>query len=434
MYKNVFKGLLVAVIMLFSGVGAAADISLIAAYEYNTGDGPRSLDVSDFNGDNIPDLVVANDASSNVVILFGNGDGTFQIGPGYVVGPNPISPFAADFNGDSEYDIAVVTAGDDNISVLINSGSGIFDSPVAYTVGNCADLCGADFDGDNDIDLALARRDIAEISILLNDGDGSFSLGTPVATDEICMFIVTDDLDGDNDFDLIVVNGVWNGDSFARFFNNGDGTFQPSEDLGPVFAIDAICLGHLNEDEYIDMVYGDADWCAALINDGSGGFLSTGFTFVRQTIHSICITDLDGDGDNDIAMANSLFDDLDILSNNGAGFYDGYFSFSGGISPESVVSGDFDGDGDNDLALANRESDYVSIHLNHVCGDVNGDQGVNILDITFLINYLYKDGGAPVIEGAADADGNDTTNLLDITYLINYLYKSGPRPVCDKNN
>ena len=64
------------------------------------------------------------------------------------------------------------------------------------------------------------------------------------------------------------------------------------------------------------------------------------------------------------------------------------------------------------------------------CGDANSDATVNILDVTYIINYLYKNGPAPVPEEAADADGSGGLNLLDVTYLINYLYKNGPEPIC----
>ncbi len=64
------------------------------------------------------------------------------------------------------------------------------------------------------------------------------------------------------------------------------------------------------------------------------------------------------------------------------------------------------------------------------CGDVDGSTTVNILDITYLIGYLYKDGPEPSITQAADVDGSGVINILDITYLISYLYKSGPAPIC----
>ncbi len=65
-----------------------------------------------------------------------------------------------------------------------------------------------------------------------------------------------------------------------------------------------------------------------------------------------------------------------------------------------------------------------------VCGDANGNGTVNALDITFLINYLYKHGSAPNPLESADVNHTGTINALDITYLINYLYKHGPAPAC----
>jgi len=70
---------------------------------------------------------------------------------------------------------------------------------------------------------------------------------------------------------------------------------------------------------------------------------------------------------------------------------------------------------------------YVSQTL-QVKGDANADGSINILDITFLINYLYKGGPSPG-EYAGDVNSDGAINLLDVTYLINYLYKGGPPPV-----
>lgn len=65
-----------------------------------------------------------------------------------------------------------------------------------------------------------------------------------------------------------------------------------------------------------------------------------------------------------------------------------------------------------------------------ICGDINNDRTVNILDITFLIAYLYKGGPVPESLWAADPNGDGIVNILDITYLIANLYKGGPAPVC----
>jgi hypothetical protein len=71
---------------------------------------------------------------------------------------------------------------------------------------------------------------------------------------------------------------------------------------------------------------------------------------------------------------------------------------------------------------------------NCVCCDEPGDadnNGVlNILDVTYIINYLYKNGPEPVCPDEADPDKNCAPNILDVTYIINYLYKNGPPPEC----
>lgn len=63
------------------------------------------------------------------------------------------------------------------------------------------------------------------------------------------------------------------------------------------------------------------------------------------------------------------------------------------------------------------------------CGDANRDDGINLLDVMYLINYLYKGGPTPE-PGLADVNNSGSINILDATYLINYLYKEGPEPVC----
>jgi hypothetical protein len=60
-------------------------------------------------------------------------------------------------------------------------------------------------------------------------------------------------------------------------------------------------------------------------------------------------------------------------------------------------------------------------------GDVNGDETINIFDITCLIDYLYRDGPTPSFH-AADVNADGVINIFDITYLITYLYLEGPPP------
>jgi hypothetical protein len=71
---------------------------------------------------------------------------------------------------------------------------------------------------------------------------------------------------------------------------------------------------------------------------------------------------------------------------------------------------------------------YVEEDWHFVNGDADRDATVNILDIVFIINYLYKSGDEPWPIVAADANCNGEINILDVVYLINYKYKNGPEP------
>jgi len=61
-------------------------------------------------------------------------------------------------------------------------------------------------------------------------------------------------------------------------------------------------------------------------------------------------------------------------------------------------------------------------------GDANTDNQLNLLDILYIIDYLYEGGEPPASTEAADANYDGSINLMDGTYLVNYFYKSGPPP------
>ena len=70
------------------------------------------------------------------------------------------------------------------------------------------------------------------------------------------------------------------------------------------------------------------------------------------------------------------------------------------------------------------------VRLPFICGDADGDEAVNILDVVFTINYIYKSGAAPQPVESANVNNDEFVNILDVVYLINFLYKGGPEPNC----
>ncbi|MCK4404011.1 MAG: agmatine deiminase family protein [candidate division Zixibacteria bacterium] len=64
----------------------------------------------------------------------------------------------------------------------------------------------------------------------------------------------------------------------------------------------------------------------------------------------------------------------------------------------------------------------------YICGDANRDQQIDIGDVVYLINYLYRGGSEPLPTEAGDCNRDEIVDLGDVVYLINYLYRDGPPP------
>src|ERR1700733_13631777 len=72
-------------------------LSFLPAVTYSSGgSSPNYVAVADVNGDGKPDLLVANEGSSTVSVLLGNGDGTFQTQHLFATGNAPESVAVAD--------------------------------------------------------------------------------------------------------------------------------------------------------------------------------------------------------------------------------------------------------------------------------------------------------------------------------------------------
>ncbi len=65
------------------------------------------------------------------------------------------------------------------------------------------------------------------------------------------------------------------------------------------------------------------------------------------------------------------------------------------------------------------------------CGDINGDDdGPNMADLTYIVDYLFNGGPPPPVMEMANVDGVNGLNIIDVTYLVAYLFAEGPEPAC----
>jgi len=296
----------------------------------------------------------------------------------------------------------------DNVSILKNNGDGTFQLPVYYGTGTgsyphsvfCADL-----DGDTDLDLATANELGNNVSILKNNGDGTFQPKVNYAAGTQPRSVFCADLDGDSDLDLAVANwGQWddpNPDNISILKNNGDGTFQPKIDYGTGDRSRSVFCADLDGDSDLDLAVANEsdDDVSILENNGDGTFQPKVDYAAGIEPYSVFCADLDGDSDFDLAVANFESDSVSILENNGDGTFQPKADYAAGHGPQSVFCADLDGDWDLDLAVPNVYDDNVSIFRNIrrqlAFGDVDCDGNVDVVDVVYLVNYIWKDGPAP---------------------------------------
>jgi hypothetical protein len=82
----------------------------------------------------------------------------------------------------------------------------------------------------------------------------------------------------------------------------------------------------------------------------------------------------------------------------------------------------------------------AGIHANHgftnavgccqVAGDANDDDNLDVGDAVFLINYIFKNGSAPVCGRSADANNDCDVDVGDAVYIVHHIFKDGPAPNC----
>ncbi len=187
------------------------------------------------SNDNFPDLLVTDPVGNTVIVLLGNGDGTFKTPATPIpVGTQPSSIAVGTFNlknSDSNPGFIVTNFLDNTYSVFNGNGDGTFTqvtgSPFALpatAIGPVA-ITSADFNGDGYPDLAIVNQTTQNVSILKGNGDGTFTElpNSPLPVGKTPVNIASGTLSGSTGPGLAIVNQADN--SVTVYLGNGDGTF-----------------------------------------------------------------------------------------------------------------------------------------------------------------------------------------------------------------
>lgn len=171
---------------------------------------PTDLAVADFDEDGNLDVVTSNAQSvdDSLALLRGDGDGTFQASTAFATTcDRPESVVAGDFDGDENVDVAAACFFSGDVVVMLGNGNGTFDSPVLYELSNSASpywILRGDFDNDGIDDLVTSNN--GSFSVLPGNGDGTFDDEIDTVAVGTFFGAVAGDYDEDGRLDLAFAN------------------------------------------------------------------------------------------------------------------------------------------------------------------------------------------------------------------------------------
>jgi hypothetical protein len=367
--RNLFEGFVT--VLLNTGNGSFAPVAPAVV-----GTTPVAVAAGDFNGDGIPDLVTANLNSHSVSVLLGNGDGSFRPAVNIPLDIFPTSVAVGDFDGDGKPDIAVTdgVSGGQKVVVLLGNGDGTFQAPRDVPTGRFpGPLVVGDFTGGGIPDLAVLAGRGSQPGVYVHPGHGDGTFGppivSPVATDFGAVMAVGD-FNGDGIQDLVVTNNQHN--TVSVLLGNGGGSFRTPVAYAVGRNPRAVAVGRLRgEHSPLDLVVANAgsDTVDVLLGNGDGSFQTAAPVAVGHFPSALAVADFNRDGVPDLVVADTGESfapggTVRLLLGNGDGSFQAATRFPVGRQPTALAVADFNGDLLPDLAVANETSNNVSILLN----------------------------------------------------------------------
>ena len=407
----------------FNGDGKPDILTSDGTLSFGNGDGTFNLGavtglsidaVGDFNGDGKPDIL--QQGNGTLLVLLGNGDGTFRPAISTPSGAALASLVVEDLNGDGKADVIGVFG--TNIIVYLSKSDGTFAPGVPYSLGTATAPASAtvllspgDFNGDKHLDIGVSlpsstnQRAGTEV-VFLGNGDGTLQPAkvSPGTLAEFPESAAVGDFNGDGKADLVVSFNPYCANTGCGplevylFLGNGDGTFQSPIRLSinaGVISAALLAAADLNGDGKADLVFISGSSVAQIyISNGDGTFSNANSYLLSltdpkesQPYTAVALADVNVDGKLDLIAGNK------VLLGNGDGTFRG--------SPFGAIPG-------NSLGVATVGA-FESGSASGVA--LLSDQGVHIFSydgkgkLSVAHTYPLQDPATGIVSGDFNGDG-----------------------------
>lgn len=252
------------------------------------------------------DSAVLSHESHHVSILLGNGNGAFRDAMDYETGDRPWCVAAGDFDEEGYLDLVVANFFGQELVMLHGNGDGSFQKPSTINDDGWirhfpTSVAMGDFNEDGHLDL-VASEFFFRIHVLLGNGDGTFQDTVDYGNHDLkCVWsVVVMDINEDGHQDLAVsgYGGVW------HLSGNGDGTFQAAVGVDPGSGPRPVAIGDFDEDGREDLAvpkYGDVS--IFLGNMDPSIWKDPSYDAIDSPT-SVAVGDFNEDGHQDLAVTN----------------------------------------------------------------------------------------------------------------------------------